>query len=104
MWLAVNSVPEGHATTGEANRRAAESWSMAHPILLDGEGKAGRSFGAKTTPHMFVIDRRGVLVYAGGHGAEGERPVDRALGELLAGEAVSQPASKPYGCSVKYAE
>ena len=103
-WLAINSGPEGHASTGEANLRAAEGWGMAHPILLDPDGKVGRRFEAKTTPHVFVLDRRGVLVYAGACDVDGKRLLDQALEEVLAGGAVSVPSSKPYGCPVKYAD
>jgi len=103
-WLAINSAPEGHASTGQANLEAAEGWGMAYPILLDPDGKIGRRFEAKTTPHVYVLDPRGVLVYAGACDADGKRLLDQALEEVLAGKAVSVPSSKPYGCPVKYAD
>ncbi len=71
----------------------------------------GHAYGAKTTPHMYVIDTRGNIVYAGaidnspmGKKKEGViNYVDQALAELTAGKQVSTRESKPYGCSVKYA-
>ena len=75
------------------------------------EGIVGRAYGAKTTPHMFIVAADGVVVYAGG--IDDDRSADvlgkinhvaQALGEILAGKAVSVPESQPYGCSVKYTE
>jgi hypothetical protein len=79
--------------------------------LLDSAGLVGRSYGAKTTPHMYVVNKNGTLVYRGGidgptpenAAAKGDRNhVLAALGELKAGKPVSVPTSRPYGCSVKY--
>jgi hypothetical protein len=80
--------------------------------LLDASGTVGKLYGAKTTPHMFIINAEGILVY---NGAIDDKPstkiddlkdaknyVSAALDELLAGKAVSTAATKPYGCSVKY--
>ena len=82
--------------------------------LLDPRGEVGRAYGALTTPHMYVIDGAGTLVYAG---AIDDRPTSdpddingarnhvlAALSELKAGTPVSVPTSRPYGCNVKYAE
>jgi hypothetical protein len=81
-------------------------------ILLDGKGEVGRLYGAKTTPHMFVVDKKGALIYMGGiddnPSADPEDVntaknfVAAALDEALAGKPVSTPSSRPYGCSVKY--
>jgi peroxiredoxin len=105
VWLAVNSGHDGHPTADPAaNARAKELWGMRYPILRDVEGRVGKLFDAKTTPHMYVLDRRGVLVYAGGHddAESGERLVEKALDEVLAGKPVGQPTSRNYGCGVKY--
>ena len=112
VWLTVNSSAQGkqgHMTPEEAKAFAAGQQSRRTAYLLDPEGKVGRSYGAKATPHMYVIDPAGTLVYRGGiddkpDGAiEGARNhVLAALGELKAGKPVSVPASRPYGCSVKY--
>lgn len=97
-WFAVNSAPDGHETADEAkNRAAAEAWGMSYPILRDASGRTGKMFGASTTPHMFVLDHRGVLVYSGNHDE-----IETVLGELMAGEPVSKPMTKSYGCGVKY--
>ena len=80
--------------------------------LLDADGKVGHAYDAKTTPHMYVIDKDGVLRYMGGIDSIASTDVDdipkatqyvrQALAELAAGKAVSVPTSEPYGCSVKY--
>jgi len=116
VWLAINSNAPGKQGSGaEANREGAESFGMKHPILLDEDGKVGRAYGAKTTPHMYVIDPKGTLVYAGAidnsPDGEGESPtgdklvnhVEEALGAVAAGKPVATTTTEPYGCSVKYA-
>ena len=107
VWLAVNSSSGNKA---ETNKKSAERWSIERPILGDADGKVGKMYGAKTTPHMFVIDKQGVLVYAGAidddmSGRKGDKAVNyvaKALDELLAGESVSTAETRPYGCGVKY--
>lgn len=108
VWLAVNST--GLATV-EKNKEFAEKYRLTYPILDDRSGKVGRAYGAKTTPHMFVIDGEGVIVYEGAidNSPLGKTPeegsvnyVDNALGDLASGKSVSTPSTKPYGCSVKY--
>lgn len=108
-WLAINSGAAGKEGAGlEANKTAKADWKMAYPVLLDESGTVGKAFGAKTTPHMFVIDAKGALVYAGAiddgsPSAPGKTNyVKQAVGELLKGETVSTSSTKPYGCSVKY--
>ena len=80
-------------------------------MLVDQDGAVGHSYGAATTPHMFIIDAKGVVVYEGaidddprGNMEAGARTnyVANALNEIAAGQAVSTPETKPYGCSVKY--
>ena len=116
VWLAINSGAPGKQGADLAmNTEAVKTWSLEHPILRDETGTAGKAYGATNTPHMFVIDKRGVLVYGGGidnsPDAEGKSPeggklvnyVEAALEDLAAGKPVRTPTSKAYGCSVKYA-
>jgi peroxiredoxin len=115
-WLAVNSSARGkQGFEPAANSDAAKTFGLEHPILRDENGAVGHAYGATNTPNMFVIDKSGVLVYAGAidnsPDGEGEAPtsgslvnyVDAALEDLAAGRAVRTPVTKPYGCSVKYA-
>ncbi len=117
VWLAINSGAPGKQGHGiSVNRRGKQRFGMKYPVLVDSSGDVGHAYGAKRTPHMFIIDERGVLVYDGavdnspdgeGKSPEGGRLisyVDRALAELDAGKSVSIPETKPYGCSVKYAD
>ncbi|MBI5149828.1 MAG: redoxin domain-containing protein [Candidatus Omnitrophica bacterium] len=81
-------------------------------VLLDPAGQAGKLYGAQTTPHMFVIDPRGILIYQGAIDdirspnpddvAKAKNYVGAALDEAMSGKPVSVPATKSYGCSVKY--
>ena len=115
VWLSVNSSAPGK----QANYPPATVLSMlkergAQPsaYLLDSDGTMGRAYGAKTTPHMFVIDPKGTLLYAGGIDDKAttdtadvttaKNYVQAALDEAMAGKPVSTPTSTPYGCSVKY--
>jgi peroxiredoxin len=113
VWLAINSSAPGKEGHGVAdNVEAATRWGMAHPILFDEDGAVGRQYGAKTTPHMYVIDPQGNLVYRGAidnapmgnlDGDTAVNFVDEALAALTAGRPVATPERKSYGCSVKYA-
>jgi peroxiredoxin len=108
VWLAINSTSH---TTPEPNKTFAKRHAMPYLILDDRSGKVGRAYGAQTTPHMYIINPRGTIVYEGaiddsplGQKKEGViNYVDNALAELTAGKAVSTPKTKPYGCTVKYA-
>jgi peroxiredoxin len=108
VWFAVNST---NHTTPAANKTFAEKYKLAFPILDDRSGKVGRAYGAKTTPHIFVINPRGRIVYDGaiddsplGKKKEGVVSyVDNVLAELTTSKAVSTTNTKPYGCTVKYA-
>lgn len=114
VWLAINSGAPGMEGTGaEKNRKAKADWSMAATILLDEDGKTGRTYGARTTPHMFIVDSKGNLAYRGAiddgaekkeEGSEVVNYVEVALAELKAGKAVTKSDTRPYGCSVKYAK
>jgi len=107
VWLVINST--SHTTPG-ANKEFTQKYKLPFPILDDRPGKVGRAYGAKTTPHMYIISPRGNILYEGaidnspmGRKKEGViNYVDKALAELTTGKAVSTPNTKPYGCSVKY--
>lgn len=115
VWLSViSSAPgkQGHVSGAEANRLTASRGAAPTAVLLDPEGTIGRAYDARTTPHMYVIDTEGTLVYMGGID---DRPtsdpadiagatnyVHAALADLAAGREVQVRTSRPYGCSVKY--
>jgi len=112
VWLAINSGRPGKQGTGqETNLEAAQNWNLSYPILLDETGAVGQRFGAKTTPHMFVI-HEGTLVYQGAYsnapmgdvarGEELQNYVALALTSVQNGQPVDSPESKAWGCSVKY--
>ena len=115
VWLAINSTNPEHSNYRDAGRskQILSDWN-AKPssLLLDPDGTVGRAYGARTTPHMYVIDPDGKLVYMGGIDdkpsfSERDIPgannyVVAALEELLAGQAVTNSDTRPYGCSVKY--
>ena len=116
VWLSISSTAPGHADYLAPGALAAQyrQWGAApSAMLMDDGGQVGRAYGARTTPHMYLIDTKGVLVYAGGiDDKRSANPEDvktarnfvrAALAEALAGKPVSTPATAPYGCSVKYA-
>lgn len=115
VWLAVvSSAPgqQGHYAPAAMDAQSQKMGSNASAVLLDPAGTVGRSYDARTTPHMYVIDPGGTLVYMGGIDdvptpREGDlkrarQLVDIALEEGIAGKPVSTPTSRPYGCNVKY--
>ena len=107
VWLAINST---YYMNREKDAAWAEQQQIAYPVLGDHEGKVGKAYGAKTSPHMFIIDANGNIVYQGAidNDANGEKKqgvvnyVAQALDAVLAGKPVAIPETKPYGCSVKY--
>ncbi|HLI29971.1 MAG TPA: thioredoxin family protein [Terriglobia bacterium] len=117
IWLTViSSAPgeQGYMTASQENAYLARVHAAPTAVLLDPSGKLGHLYGAKTTPHMFVINPQGVLIY---DGAIDNKPttdpadvpgarnyVSLALQEAMAGQKVAIPATRPYGCSVKYAQ
>jgi len=116
VWLSViSSAPgeQGYVNAAEANRLTDSRRAAPTAVLLDPEGKLGRLYGAVTTPHMYVIDAKGVLRYMGGIDSiastnvadvEKAKPLFRdAMQAVVAGQAVPNPVTRPYGCSVKYA-
>ena len=116
VWLTViSSAPgkQGYVTAPEANAYAKEKGAAPTATLLDPTGEVGHAYDAKTSPQMYVVDPNGVLIY---NGAIDDKPttdladlagaknyVSQALTEAMAGKAVSEPTTRPYGCSVKYA-
>lgn len=109
-WLAINSSAKGKGADLAFNKQSATDWNIPHPILMDPTGEVGRKYGAKTTPHMFILDGTGAVVYKGALDnaprgqPEGEyvNYVAAALDDLAAGRPVANPETKSYGCSVKY--
>lgn len=109
IWLAVNSTLK---TTPEANRAFAQKYKLPYPILDDRSGDIARKYGARTTPHLFIIDKEGHIAY---DGAVDNAPlgtdqptagklnyVDKALSELLLNRKVTIPNTPPYGSAVRY--
>jgi len=116
VWLSINSTAPGHSDYRAPPSLATQykDWgAAAAAMLMDDSGKVGRAYGARTTPHMYVIDPQGVLVYAGGiDDKRSANPEDvktaknfvrAALADSLTGKPVATPTATPYGCSVKYA-
>jgi hypothetical protein len=116
VWLAINSTAKDasdYQPPAELAKWMASQQAAPSATLMDETGRIGQAYGARTTPHMYVIDTKGVLAYAGAIDSKpSANPADipgatnyvkQALGELRAGKAVSQPVTRAYGCSVKYA-
>ena len=115
VWLTIDSSAPGTegSLTPEQASGTINSWKTHQTaLLLDPDGKAGRTYGAKNTPHMFVINPEGKIVYEGAIDSKATtNPADipnstnyvkAALDEAMAGKPVSTATTKPYGCSVKY--
>lgn len=116
VWLSIiSSAPgmQGYLEPAAAKAWKAKAGAGSTAVLLDPTGAVGRLYEAKTTPHMYIVDKTGKLVYMGGiddkpsanpetlKGAKNY--VTAALADMKAGRPVAQAATKPYGCSVKYA-
>ncbi|MCX7880759.1 MAG: thioredoxin family protein [Ignavibacteria bacterium] len=115
VWFAIcSSAPgkEGNLPKGEIRKRLSQYNSKILFYLIDEDGKVGKMYGAKTTPHIFIIDKNGKLVYSG---AVDDKPstkvedieksknyVREVVDALLAGKVPTIKTTKPYGCSVKY--
>lgn len=115
VWLSVNSSAagkEGNQSGEDANKYIAEKQAKATARILDSKGEIGKAYDAKTTPHMFVIDKDGNVAYEGAIDdndsfkqetiATSKNYVRAALDSVLAGKPVETAQTKPYGCSVKY--
>lgn len=115
VWLSiVSSAPgmQGYLTPKDAKAWKTKVGAGATNVLLDPKGTVGRAYDAKTTPHMYVVDKAGTLVYMGGIDDQptadpaslktAKNYVVAALADVKAGRPVAQAATRPYGCSVKY--
>jgi len=117
VWFSiVSSAPgtQGHVSGKEANVLTVKRGASPSNVLLDPEGDVGRMYGAKTTPHMYIIDQTGILKYqgaiddAGGRGfaskdlAKATNFIKKALEEMKTDVPISSNTTKPYGCSIKY--
>lgn len=115
LWLTIiSSAPgkQGHVDAAGANALTKDREAAPAAVLFDESGEIGKAYGARTTPHMYIIDEDGTLLYAGGIDdkptsnaadiATSTNYVRQAMAELAADEAISVTASRPYGCSVKY--
>ncbi len=115
IWLAVNSTETGsgdYLAPQQLARWMVGQKAMPSATLMDEDGKVGKAYGARTTPHMYIVNPQGTLVYAGGIDSIPSARADdiktatnfvrQGVTEALAGKAISTPASRPYGCSIKY--
>lgn len=118
IWLSIiSSAPgtQGYVSSDEANALTITRKASPSHVLFDPTGEVGRIYDAKTTPHMYIINEKGLLKYqgaiddAGGRGfmsrdlLKAKNYVKESLREMGTGEEISSPVTKPYGCSVKYA-
>ena len=110
VWLRINSAHANHPSADATlNTDTAKDWNITTPILMDSTGTAGKAYGAKRTPDMYIINPDQTLVY---HGAIDNRSdaaapgktnyVANALTQLLAGDPITKTTTKPYGCAIKY--
>ncbi|MCY1515682.1 Thiol-disulfide oxidoreductase ResA [compost metagenome] len=115
VWLAINSTERAASDYLKAD--ALDAWMKSQKaaptaVLMDEDGVIGQVYGARTTPHIFIIDPKGTLVYAGGIDSIASARVDdiktatnyvnQSLGEVFGGKPVSTASTRPYGCSIKY--
>ena len=115
IWLSViSSAPgkQGHVSPAEADALTTSRGAAPTAVLIDSQGVLGRAYEAKTTPHLFIIDEAGTLVYQGGIDdkpttdpadiAGANNYVRQAMAELASGKPIANPVTRPYGCSVKF--
>ena len=115
VWLAINSSAKSSYAYMEPAKLVTwlkEKQAQPSAVLMDEEGTAGTAYGARTTPHMYIVDPQGKLVYAGGIDSIPSSDADdirkavnyvkQGLGEALAGKPISAATTRPYGCSIKY--
>jgi peroxiredoxin len=115
VWLSINSTEKSSGDYREPAQLAAwqaERKSRPTALLMDEDGAAGKAYGARTTPHMYIVDPRGALVYTGGiDSIPSSNPDDirkavnyvrQGLAEALAGKPITASTTRPYGCSIKY--
>ena len=106
VWLAIDSIS---THTPETDAAWVQKEAIPFAVLSDQDGTVGKSYGAKTTPHMFIIGADGTIAYQGaidnnprGNKSHVVNYVEKALAELKAGKPVTEASTKPYGCSIKY--
>ncbi|TVQ95456.1 MAG: thioredoxin family protein [Deltaproteobacteria bacterium] len=108
VWLSIDSSHHRNAEMATADKARFE---MTPPVLLDTDGTVGRAYGARTTPHMYIIDAEGVLRYMGGFDDDARGRQDRAdrtqytrdaIVAMRAGNMPDPSSTTPYGCTVKY--
>jgi peroxiredoxin len=115
VWLSINTTAKeagDYMAPAELQGWMKSKHGVPTATLMDSDAKVGRAYGARTTPHMYIVDPQGKLVYAG---AIDSKPtanpadvktatnyVSQALGEALAGKPISRATTQSYGCSVKY--
>lgn len=115
VWLAVNSTEKASYDYLEPGKLVAwlkDRKSTPTAVLMDEEGTVGRAYGARTTPHLYIVDPKGTLVYAGGIDSipssspedipKATNYVKKALAEALSGKPITAATTRPYGCSIKY--
>jgi peroxiredoxin len=115
VWLSINSTEKSAYDYMEPAKLVAwqqERKSQPTAVLLDEEGAAGKAYGARTTPHMYIVNPQGRLIYAGGIDSiasidpqdikKAVNYVRQGLGEALAGKPLTASVTRPYGCSIKY--
>ncbi|WP_300662031.1 thioredoxin family protein [Hydrogenophaga sp.] len=115
VWLAINSTRDDsgdYMSPAQLGRWMTEQKASPTATLMDEDGKVGQSFAARVTPHMYIVNAQGVLVYAGGIDSIASARVDdipkatnyvrQAMAEIKAGKPVSVANSRAYGCSIKY--
>ena len=115
VWLAICSSAtgeQGHMSNDDWNATNEKNGTAVAAVLIDEDGTVGRKYGARTTPHMYVINPEGVLIYQGAIDskrstdpadiAHSENYVRSALDQAMAGEPVATSQTQPYGCSIKY--
>ncbi len=115
VWLAINSTDNAHPdylAPAQLGRWMQQQQAAPSATLLDEDGSVGKTYGARTTPHMYIVNPQGTLIYAGGIDSIASARQDDiktatnyvrvGLNEALAGKPLTTPTSRPYGCSVKY--
>ena len=115
VWLAINSTETTHydyLAPAKLGQWMVEQKATPTVTLMDVEGTVGQAYGARTTPHMYIVNPQGTLIYAGGiDSIPSSRPDDvktavnyvkQSVAQALAGQPLSNPVTRPYGCSVKY--
>ena len=115
VWLAINSTETAsgdYLSPAQLTRWMQDKQAAPTATLMDEDGVVGKAYGARVTPHMYIVNAQGVLVYAGGIDSIPSSRVDdipkanpyirQALGEIKAGKPLSVSTSQAYGCSVKY--